>query len=107
MIDHDTKRKRGIAEAKAYLQQMRAAVPYLHNSESPYFGRQGHLRLARECGAALNDFTEEARQEILTCSYGMIYVTGCALRPLLDATEWIAEMQRQIRPASPLMECVP
>lgn len=107
MIEQNAKRKRGITEANAYLQQMRAAVPYLYNPESPYFGRQGHLRLARECGTALNDFTDEAQRKILSCSYSMIYVTGCALRPLLDATEWIAEMQRQIRPASPFAECVP
>lgn len=106
-MEQNAKKKRGITEAKAYLQQMHAAVPYLHNPESPYFGRQGHLRLAQECGAAPNDFTEEAQHEILTCSYNMIYGTDCALCPLLDATEWIEEMQCQIRPASPFVECVP
>ena len=84
----------GVKEAEEYMQNMRSAVvQHLNNPNSIYFGREGHLRLARECGVALNDFNETGQRAILSGSYGMIYVTGCNLKPILDAKEWINEMR--------------
>lgn len=57
--------------------------------EGLYCGREGHLRLARECGYALNDFTEKEQDNILKSSYSTIYVIACHLKPILDAKEWI------------------
>lgn len=42
----------------------------------------------------LNDFNEAGQKTILSGSYGMIYVTGCELKPILDAKEWIEEMKK-------------
>lgn len=90
----------GIKEAEAYMSKMRSAVGHhLYNPDSVYFGKAGHLRLARECGAALNDFDSAGQKAILTGSYGMIYVSGCNLKPVLDAKEWISEMQKGKRRA--------
>ena len=90
--------KLGITEARNYLNRMRSAIgDHLINPNSVYYGKNGHLRLARECGYALNDFNNEGQQEILHCSYGQIYVIGCNIKPLLDAKEWITEMSKQIK----------
>lgn len=84
----------GIKEAEDYMSKMRSAVAHhLNNPDSIYYGREGHLRLARECGAALNDFDSAGQKAILSVSYGMIYVSGCNLKPILDAKEWISEME--------------
>lgn len=88
----------GINEANNYMSKMRSAVlQHLNNPDSIYYGRDGHLRLARECGYALNDFDEAGKKEILSGSYGKIYVTGCNLKPILDASEWITEMKKEIK----------
>lgn len=90
--------KRGITEAREYLNKMRNAIgDKLINQNSVYYGKDGNLRLARECGYALNDFNTEGQQEILHSSYGSIYVIGCNLKPLLNAKEWINEMSKQIK----------
>lgn len=44
----------------------------------------------------LNDFNQQGQDEILHGSYSGIYVIGCHLKPLLDASEWITEMRVQI-----------
>lgn len=88
----------GVKEAEEYMQNMRSAVvQHLNNSDSIYFGREGHLRLARECGVVLNDFNEAGQRTILSGSYGMIYVTGCNLKPILNAKEWISEMESRMK----------
>lgn len=88
----------GIKEAKKYMREMRCAViGHLINPDSIYFGREGHLRLARECGVALKDFDEAGQKSILSGSYGIIYVTGCNLKPILDAKEWIIEMENGMK----------
>ena len=85
----------GIKEAEVYMSKMRGAVgDHLINPDSIYYGKDGHLRLARECGVALNDFDEAGQKEILSGSYGIIYVIGCDLKPILDAKEWISEMKK-------------
>lgn len=79
----------GVEKAREYLFQMRSAAGgKLLEPAGLYGGREGHLRLARECGYALNDFVRAGQQKILDSSYGTIYVTGCALKPLLSAKEW-------------------
>lgn len=46
--------KRGITEAREYLNKMRNAIgDKLINQNSVYYGKDGNLRLARECGYAL------------------------------------------------------
>lgn len=88
----------GIKEAEKYMREMRCAViGHLMNPDSIYFGREGHLRLARECGVALKDFDEAGQKSILSGSYGIIYVTGCNLKPILDAKEWIIEMKNGMK----------
>lgn len=90
--------KAGIEEARTYLQNMRTAVgDKLINPNSIYYGKDGHLRLARECGYALNDFDKNGQDEILHGSYSHIYVIGMNLKPILDAGEWIKEMRTQIQ----------
>ena len=44
----------------------------------------------------LVEFKEE-QEEILHSSYGIIYVTCTGLKPLLDAKEWIAIMEEQMK----------
>ena len=66
------------------------------NPNSVYYGREGHLRLAKECGIALRDFDTRGRREILSGSYSAIYVAGCNLKPILDAKEWITAMRSMI-----------
>ena len=85
----------GIKEANEYMTKMRSVGGrHLNDPDSIYYGKDGHLRLVRECGYALNDFCETGQKEILSGSYGMIYVTGCNLKSILDAKEWIEEMKR-------------
>lgn len=75
--------------AKEYMNKMYNAIgDKLINPSSIYFGREGHVRLAREIGPALLDFSEKARKEIVHGSYSIIYVRCCNLKPILDAKEW-------------------
>jgi hypothetical protein len=44
----------GITEAKEYMTKMRSVSSrHLNNPNSIYYGKDGHLRFARECGYAL------------------------------------------------------
>lgn len=80
-------------KANEYLDNMYNAIGNkLIYPESIYTGREGHLRLAREMGVALNDFDKQGQKEILGNSYGSVYVRCCNLNPLLDNKEWINEM---------------
>ena len=88
----------GIKEANEYMAKMGSVVGrHLNDPDSIYYGKDGHLRLARECGYALNDFDETGQREILSGSYEMVYVTGCVLKPILDAKEWVEEMKKEKR----------
>lgn len=90
--------KASVEEAKKYMSDMLLGVRMqLSNPNSPYFGLEGHKRLARECGYALNDFDKKGQDVILKTSYSTIYVRGCNLKPLLDAKEWIGIMRKQIK----------
>lgn len=84
--------------ANEYLTRMNAAVgTALIIPGGIYSGREGHERFARECGYALNDFDEHERKEIMSASYGKLYVKHCNLKPILDAKEWIEAMYSQIK----------
>ena len=88
----------GIEEAVRSMVEMRAAAKsHLNNPDSIYYGEEGHLRLARECGYALRDFDKAGQAHILHGSYSVIYVSGCSLRPILDAKEWMNEMRKGSR----------
>lgn len=79
----------GKREAECYLSAMAAAIgTKLVEPASLYSGKEGHLRLARECGYALNDFDQEGQRLILSASYSHIYVKSCFLRPILSAKQW-------------------
>lgn len=84
--------------AQQYLDKMDAAIgDMLINPNCVYYGKSGHERFARECGYALNDFNEADRKEIVAASYGKLYVKHCALKPILDAKEWITIMLSQVK----------
>ena len=88
----------GIEEAVHYMVKMREASKLqLNNPDSIYYGEEGHLRLARECGYALRDFDKAGQAHILHGSYSVIYVSGCLLRPILDAREWMNETRKGSR----------
>lgn len=85
---------------RKYCSGMRAALcsrGHLLDPESMYYGIEGHRRLARETGYALNDFTAEERIELLRTSYRNIYMPGCSLHPLLDEKEWVGILESQIK----------
>lgn len=89
-----------INNVQKYITDMRNAVCFnnrLINPNSIYYGIEGHKRLAREIGYALNDFSEKEQKKILHSSYSSIYVIGCNLKPLLDASEWIKILSSQIK----------
>ncbi len=80
---------------KDYMNKMYIAIgDKLVNPDSVFSGREGHLRMAREIGVALADFTEKEQRELLTSSYSSIYVRGCKLKPILNNKEWIAEIKK-------------
>jgi hypothetical protein len=71
-----------------------AAGTKLIDGNPLYSGREGHLRLAREIGAALRDFSAKEQETIRSSSYSVIYVRSCYLQPILDARDWIAEIDK-------------
>ena len=90
--------KAGAKEANSYLRNMRNAIgDKLVHPDSIYSGIEGHKRLAREIGLALNDFDKKGQEEILHGSYSTIYVVGCNLKPILDAKEWTREMLSRVQ----------
>ena len=90
--------KASTEKARKYISDMASGVKMqLSNPNSLYYGLEGHKRLARECGYALNDFDKEGQDTILKTSYSALYVRGCNLKPLLDAKEWIGIMRKQIK----------
>lgn len=90
--------KAGAKEANNYLRNMRNAIgDKLVHPDSIYSGVEGHKRLAREIGPALNDFDEKGQEEILHGSYSTIYVVGCNLKPILDAKEWTREILSRVQ----------
>ena len=43
------------------------------------------------------NFDKAGQAHILHGSYSVIYVSGCLLRPILDAKEWMNEMRKSSR----------
>ena len=83
-----------LENAKRYLSLMAEAIgTKLIDGHALYSGIEGHKRIAREIGIALGDFCEIGQKEILSSSYSAIYVKCCALKPLMDAKDWCAEMK--------------
>jgi len=82
--------------AKDYLEWMQnMAIQYLNNPNMFYYKRKGHLRMAREMGRALDHYDEEGRNVIISESYGMVYVVGCAennIEPIISEQEWLAQI---------------
>ena len=62
--------------------------------DSPYYGQDGCLRLAREYGYGLRGYAEKEAVDALRSSYGMICVIGYNLKPPVDAKEWVAEVEK-------------
>lgn len=60
-----------------------------------YYGKDGALRLAREYGYGLLDFSEKDAREELRSSYGKICVICFNLKPPIDAKEWITEIENK------------
>ena len=86
--------KHGKSEAECYLCAMASAVgTKLVEPASLYSGKEGHMRLARECGYALRDFDQEGQKLIQSASYSRLYVKGCFLKPILSAKQWIRAME--------------
>lgn len=76
-----------------YLDNMlTASGTKLVDGHSIYSGKSGHMRFARECGHALNDFSNMDQKQLLQVSYSRLYVRACFLKPLLNASEWIQAM---------------
>lgn len=85
-------------KVKEYILNMRRVVPLCMSiPDGLYSGIDGHRRLARECGCALNDFSSSEQEELIKASYSSIYVIGCKLKPILSAREWMMIMRSQIK----------
>lgn len=92
--------KASVEEARDYMFRMRSAVTTSGILiRGPYDGKENHRKFAREVGYALNDFDEAGQREIMCGSYSTVYVTGCNLKPLLDAKEWNSLIRSQIKEA--------
>ena len=90
--------KYGKDKAQEYMRKSgEACQRHLLDHNGLYFGREGHLRFAREFGYGLNDFNEQGQKEILSGSYSATYVRACNLKPILDAREWQKEMLKQLK----------
>ena len=62
--------------------------------DSPYYGRDGCMRLAREYGYGLRGYAEKEAVDALRSSYSLICVIGYNLKPPVDAKEWVMEVER-------------
>ena len=83
---------------REYMDNIRNATgTKLIESDSLYFGREGHIRFAHEVGYALNDFDVKGQEELIHSSYSNVYIRACFLKPILYAGEWIGLLQSQIR----------
>ena len=84
--------------AQEYMDGMDFAIGgKLIDPDSIFYGRAGHERMAREFGYDLNDFNEHDQRELLSASYGRLYVKHCNLKPILDAKEWIGIAKSRIK----------
>ena len=81
-------------QAKIYIHNMRqAASCVLLGDNLCYKGKEGHLRLAREVGYALNDFDEEAQNEIIHSSYKLrrkTHTLACGMKVAFSMKNYIS-----------------
>ncbi len=87
-----TSAERGREAANDYMRRLYKACGDKLLEGGSYGGKSGHLRFARETGAALPDFNDEGQKEVQHSSYSVIYVRTCLLRPILDAKDWVAAL---------------
>ena len=59
-----------------------------------YAGKEGCLRLAREYGSCLSDYSKKEAKDALQSSYALICVVGYSMRPPVDAREWVKEVEK-------------
>lgn len=67
-----------------------------NNGYGLYEGIEGSLRLAREYGYGLKDYSEKERLSMTHSSYGSLCVRFYNLKPPIDAKIWIAEINKII-----------
>lgn len=60
-------------------------------------GKDGSLRLAREIGTCLNDFSSEEAEKGYRDSYNYVCVTGYNLKPPVNKREWDAEVKSKMK----------
>ena len=85
--------------AKQYTESLLNALnSYINNSlgYGMYEGKEGALRLAREYGYGLRDFSEKERKEWIHSSYSCLCVMFYNLKPPIDAKDWITEIRSQL-----------
>ena len=76
-------------KAQEYINQMVvASTKHLISTEGIYSGKEGHMRFAREVGAAIPEFTTEEQKHFAQNSYGALYIKSCYLKPIISAKEW-------------------
>ena len=81
-----------------YMRSVREAA-FRHTVEDgAYAGIEGCKRLARECGAAIPDFSDKAKDiwDMISSSYSGICVIAYHLKPPVDARDWISAMHEGV-----------
>lgn len=71
---------------------------YINNNQGYglYEGEEGCLRLAREYGYGLKDYSEKEQLNIIHNSYSSLCVIFYNLKPPINAKEWITEIDKVI-----------
>lgn len=85
--------------AKKYTENLREALKVFKGNNqgySYYEGRDGALRLAREYGVGLADYSEPERVECMRGSYSGVCVIFYDLNPPISSKEWVDEIVNQI-----------
>lgn len=75
-----------------------AAMCHCADENGLYHGREGALRLARECGPAIPCFHKYGEKNI-GATYGAICVIAYNLKPPIDADEWLNALREGMRRA--------
>lgn len=82
-----------------YMAAIRSVAASLCRDGGIYAGTEGCLRLAREVGPALVDFSRNERDisSMVSSTYSGICVVAYGLRPPLDASDWNAAVYQGVR----------
>lgn len=72
-----------------------AAMHQCLDPDGLYYGSEGCKRLARECGYAIPDFSQDKRtqDDYISLTYSTICVTAYNLKPPIDAKDWLDNMR--------------